>query len=167
MNFTELVSKLQEKFGAENIKSVTDQAGDPYAFVPADKIVEISTFLRDTPQLHFDCLSNLTGVDAPPDNLDVVYHYFSYDGDKRHTLVLKVRVPKSAPKVPTIYQVYPTAEWQEREAYDLVGVEFTGHPDLRRIMLPDDWIGHPLRKDYKEEEDYRGIDTGRPSLLGT
>jgi NADH-quinone oxidoreductase subunit C len=167
MNFAEMISKLQEKFGAEHIKPVTDQAGDPYAFVPADKIVELSTLLRDTPGLQFDCLSNLTGVDAPPDNLDVVYHYFSYDPAKRHTLVLKVRVAKSAPQVPTLCKVYPTAEWQEREAYDLVGVQFAGHPDLRRIMLPDDWIGHPLRKDYKEEEDYRGIDTGRPSLLGT
>lgn len=166
MEFSEIISRLQEKVGAEQVKPVTDQAGDPYAMVAADKIVEIATLLRDTPELHFDCLSNLTGVDAPPDDLDVVYHFFSYDKDKRHSLTLKVRVPKANPKVKTLGPIYPTADWQEREAYDLVGVTFEGHPDLRRIMLPDDWVGHPLRKDYKEQDDYHGIETIRPSLLG-
>ncbi len=164
MNFDELLHKLKEKFGAEGIQAVTDQAGDPYAFVPAARIVEIATFLRDDPGVRFDCLSNLTGVDAPPDNLDVVYHFFSYE--KHHSLALKVRVPKSSPQIPTLEKVYPTADWQEREAFDLLGLNFEGHPDLRRIMLPDDWIGHPLRKDYKEEEDYHGMSTTRPSLLG-
>ena len=164
MNFEAIISKLKEKFGEENIKPVTDQAGDPYAFAPADKMAEICTLLKEDPELLMDCLSNITGVDAPPDDLDVVYHYFSYE--KRHSVTLKVRVPKSNAKVPTVVPVYQTAEWQEREAYDLLGVNFEGHPDLRRIMLPDDWMGHPLRKDYKEEEDYHGIDTTRPSLLG-
>lgn len=167
MEFNDIIAKLKEKFGEENIKPVTDKAGDPFAMVPADKIPEIATFLKDTPELHFDCLSNLTGVDAPPDDLDVVYHFFSYDKDKRHLICLKVRVPKSNPKVKTLESVYPTANWQEREAFDLLGVEFEGHSDLRRIMLPDDWKGHPLRKDYKEEDDYHGIETMRPSLLGS
>ncbi|MDX1412060.1 MAG: NADH-quinone oxidoreductase subunit C [Nitrospirales bacterium] len=167
MQFEEIITKLKEKFGEEHIKPVTELAGDPYAFVPADKIVEMVTFLRDTPEFQFDCLSNLTGVDAPPDDLDAVYHFFSYDPAKFHSLTLKIRVPKSNPKIPTIEKVYPTANWQEREAFDLVGLQFEGHSDLRRIMLPDDWKGHPLRKDYQEEEDYHGIDTTRPSLLGT
>ena len=163
MSFDEFVKILQEKFGAEEIKPVTDLAGDPYAFVPAGKIVEILTFLKDDGATRFDCLSNLTGVDAPPDDLDVVYHFFSYE--KRHSLTLKARVPKSSPKIPTVEKIYPTANWQEREAYDLLGVNFEGHPDLRRIMLPHDWVGHPLRKDYKEEEDYHGMSTTRPSLF--
>jgi NADH-quinone oxidoreductase subunit C len=163
MVFEEFIKILKEKFGAEEIRPVTDQAGDPYAFVPAAKIAGIAAFLRDDPAGAFDCLSNLTGVDAPPDDLDVAYHFFSYG--KRHSLALKVRVPKSAPQVPTLEKVYPTANWQEREAFDLLGIKFEGHSDLRRIMLPDDWVGHPLRKDYKEEEDYHGMSTTRPSLF--
>lgn len=164
MDFQEIIAKLNEKFPDEEINAVTEHAGDPYALVPATKIVEIATFLKEEPALNFDCLSNVTGVDAPEENLDVVYHFFSYE--KRHVLCLKVRVPKTAAKVPTLEKIYPTANWQEREAYDLLGVEFSGHSDLRRIMLPDDWEGYPLRKDYKEAEDYRGIETTRPSLLG-
>jgi len=163
MNFDQLMEKVKEKVGAEDLKPVTDQAGDPYAFIPAAKVVEVLTFLKEDPETAFDCLSNLTGVDAPPEDLDVVYHLFSYD--KRHSLTLKARVPKSAPKVATVNPLYPTANWQEREAYDLLGIQFEGHPDLRRIMLPDDWKGYPLRKDYKEEEDYHGMETTRPSLF--
>ncbi len=163
MNFNNQVSRIKEKFADLEIKSEESQAGDPYVWVPANKITEVLTFLRDDEELAFDCLSNLTGVDAPPDDLDVVYHMFSYN--KQHSLTLKVRVSKSKPDVASVEKLYPTANWQEREAYDLIGVNFTGHSDLRRIMLPDDWVGHPLRKDYQEEEEYRGIDTTRPNLL--
>lgn len=163
MLFEEIVKTLQDKFGEEGLTPTKDLAGDPFVTVPAEKIVEILRFFRDDSGLQMDCLSNLTGVDAPPEHLDVVYHLFSYP--LRHSFVLKIRVPKASPKVSTVEKVYPTANWQEREAYDLVGVIFEGHPDLRRIMLPDDWVGHPLRKDYKEEAEYRGITTVRPSLL--
>ncbi|MCB1215206.1 MAG: NADH-quinone oxidoreductase subunit C [Deltaproteobacteria bacterium] len=165
MNFEEILKKLTEKLGAEDLKAVTDQAGDPYVLVPAAKIVEILSFLKTEPSLSFETLSNLTGVDAPPDELDVVYHLFSYT--QEHSFTLKVRVPKSAAKVSTVEGLYPGANWLEREAYDLLGVVFEGHSDLRRILLPDDWEGHPLRKDYEPKEDYHGIETTRPSLLGT
>lgn len=151
---------LKGKFGDAEVVPTTDRAGDPFATVPAAKIADILSFCRDDAMLAMDCLSNLTGVDGPPDHLEVVYHLFSYG--KRHSLTLKVRVPRSDPKVPTVEKIYPTANWQEREAFDLIGTVFEGNSDLRRIMLPDDWIGHPLRKDYKEEEDYRGISTTRP-----
>jgi len=163
MEFQEITQALQAKF--EGIVAVTDRAGDPFVQVPAGKLVEILTFCRDDAGLAFDCLSNLTGVDAPPDDLEVVYHLFSYG--KRHSYVLKVKVAKADAHIPTVEGIYPTANWQEREAYDLLGVIFDGHPDLRRIMLPDDWIGHPLRKDYKEQEDYHGMATTRPSLLNS
>ena len=160
MNFEEIAKVLQEKF--ESTVPTADRAGDPFLTVPAGKIIEVLNFCRDDGLMAFDCLSNLTGVDAPPDDLDVVYHLFSYP--KRHSLTLKVRVPKANPKVPTVEKLYPTANWQEREAFDLFGVVFDGHSDLRRIMLPDDWIGHPLRKDYKEQEDYHGMSTTRPTI---
>lgn len=163
MTFEEISKVLQEKF--EGSTPVTDKAGDPFLVVPAAKIAEILAFCRNDEMLAFDCLSNLTGVDAPPDELDVVYHLFSYP--KRHSVTLKVRVPKANAHVPTAEQVYPTANWQEREAFDLLGVVFDGHSDLRRIMLPDDWVGHPLRKDYQEQEDYHGMATTRPSLLNS
>lgn len=163
MDFNNIVKRLKEKFAELELNVEDSQAGDPFLWVPAGKIIEILTFLRDDVDLAFDCLSNLTGVDAPPDDLDVVYHLFSYD--KHHSLTLKIRVAKSQPEVQTAEQLYPTANWQEREAYDLLGVVFKGHSDLRRIMLPDDWEGHPLRKDYQEAEEYRGIDTTRPNLL--
>jgi len=161
MGFDEISKKLTEKY--EGSVPTADRAGDPFLTVPAAKIAEILTFCRDDAELAFDCLSNLTGVDAPPDDLEVVYHLFSYS--KRHSMTLKVRVPKSNAKLPTVEAIYPTANWQEREAYDLLGMIFEGHSDLRRIMLPDDWVGHPLRKDYKEQEEYRGMATTRPSLL--
>jgi len=164
MDFNQLSKALQDKFGAE-VVATTDRAGDPFVTVPASKIVEIMNFLKSDPAIHFDCLSNLTGVDAPPDELEIVYHMWSYP--KRHSLTVKARVPRASPKMPTVEQIYPTANWQEREAFDLIGVVFEGHPDLRRIMLPDDWVGHPLRKDYKEEEDYRGIGTTRPSAFNS
>jgi NADH (or F420H2) dehydrogenase, subunit C len=163
MTFQEILKTLQDKLGADVVQPTTDLAGDPFATLPAEKLPEVLNFVKDDPRLQMDCLSNLTGVDAPPDHLDVVYHLFSYP--LRHSFVLKVRIPKANPKVPTAEKIYPTANWQEREAYDLLGVVFDGHPDLRRIMLPEDWLGHPLRKDYKEEQEYRGITTTRPSLL--
>ncbi len=163
MKFEEFVKALQEKFGEADIVPTSDRKGDPFVMVPAAKIAEILNFGKEDPQLAFDCLSNLTGVDAPPDHLEVVYHLFSYS--KRHSLTVKLRIPKASPHLPSVEKIYPTANWQEREAYDLMGMVFDGHPDLRRIMLPDDWIGHPLRKDYKEQEDYRGISTTRPSLF--
>jgi NADH-quinone oxidoreductase subunit C len=163
MSFEEIIQTVQNKFSAEGIITTTDRAGDPFVTVPPAKIVEILTFCRNDAGLSFDCLSNLTGVDAPPDDVEVVYHLFSYS--KKHSLTCKVRVPKSNAHVATVEKIYPTANWQEREAFDLIGVIFDGHPDLRRIMLPEDWVGHPLRKDYKEAEDYHGISTSRPSLL--
>lgn len=165
MTFDEIQNALREKIGADAVQVTADLAGDPFVTIPAEKIIEALTFFKDDPRLRMDCLSNLTGVDAPPDHLDVVYHLFSYP--LRHSFVLKVRVPRAQAKVASVEKVYPTANWQEREAFDLIGVVFEGHSDLRRIMLPDDWVGHPLRKDYQEGEEYRGITTTRPSLLNS
>jgi NADH-quinone oxidoreductase subunit C len=103
-------------------------------------------------------------VDWPKRNvIEVVYHLFSYR--HRHAIVLKVEVDRAAARVPTVEGVWKAANWFEREVYDLFGVEFTGHPDLRRIMLPDDWVGHPLRKDYLEAGGYRGIANTREDPL--
>ncbi len=167
----EVYKKLQEFFpnvifeyveGAKN--AVTGKTtGDPAILVPAESILAVCEKLKVADGLNFDCLSNLTAVDRK-DKFEVVYHLFSYQ--KRHQVTLKVVLPREdTAHVSTVETIWPVANWLEREVYDLFGIRFDGHSDLRRIMLPDDWVGHPLRKDYKEAEDYHGISTTRPPLL--
>jgi NADH-quinone oxidoreductase subunit C len=106
----------------------------------------------------------MSGVDFLKEGkLQVVSHLYSYP--HRHSLVVKVDVPRENPTLPSLEGVWKAANWQEREIYDLVGVIFTDHSDLRRILMPEDWVGHPLRKDFVEPEDYHGISTRRESLL--
>ena len=133
----------------------TDIPAEPFIFIDAKKINAIGFFLRDEESLQFDYLMCLSGVDYDKDNLAVAYHLYSMV--HKHKINLKVIVPKTNPDVPTVYDVWATAEWHEREAFDLLGLNFTGHPDLRRILLSDDWEGYPLRKDYKVPEFYNGM----------
>jgi NADH-quinone oxidoreductase subunit C len=106
----------------------------------------------------------LTGTDYPDKKqIHVAIHLYSYA--RKHRIVFKMLLDRDAPKCPTLCDVWPVANWQERECFDLLGVTFEGHPDLRRILLPDDWVGHPLRKDFKEGNDYHGIPTTRPNPL--
>lgn len=121
--------------------------GVPALYVPTDAIVRICAFLKEDPELGFDYLMSLTAVDWP-DRLDVVYHLYSIA--LKHYVTLKVRVGKERPSIPSVASVWKAADWQEREVYDMFGVEFEGHPDLRRILLEQDWEGFPLRKDYSE-----------------
>ena len=121
--------------------------------VAANKLPEVALFLRD--QMGYDYLSNVTGVDYhPEDRMEAVYHFFRSTGGS--DLELKVQLPRENPVVPSLVNIYPGAELQEREAYDLLGIQYEGHPDLRRVLLWDGFIGHPLRKDWHEpyyEED--------------
>ena len=116
-------------------------------------IKEVCLILRD--EYAFDYLMCLSGVDNADGTLGVVYHLYSFSENNKVTL--KVKVPKDNPKVESIERVWRTAEWHEREAYDLIGVLFEGHSDLRRILCPYDWEGHPLQKDYKQPEFYQGM----------
>ncbi len=132
--------------------------------VRAATLVEVCRFLKDEPDLAFDCLSNLSGVDFPKDDrLQVVLHLYSYT--HRHKAVVKVNVPLGKPVRPSVERVWKAANWLEREVYDLLGVVFTDHPDLRRLLMPEDWSGYPLRKDFVEPEHYHGISTRRESPL--
>ena len=146
------------------ILELSEEGPDPSILVRADAIETVCRFLKGEPGLEFDCLSNLTGVDYPKrEVVQVVYHLYSYA--HRHMLVLKVDTPRDDPRLPTVENVWKTANWLEREAYDLLGVVFEGHSDLRRILMPEDWVGHPLRKDFVEPDEYHGISTRRESLL--
>jgi NADH-quinone oxidoreductase subunit C len=132
--------------------------------VEAAAIVDVCRFLRDDVGFKFEVLSDLTALDWPKEEkIQLVYHLYSYTNKQQ--IVLKVDLPRDNPKAPTMEAVWKVANWFEREVYDLFGVVFDNHSDLRRIMLPEDWVGHPLRKDYVEQEEYDGISTQRAPLV--
>ncbi|HOX45606.1 MAG TPA: NADH-quinone oxidoreductase subunit C [Myxococcota bacterium] len=135
-------------------------AGDAWLEVPAARWREACRAARDLPELGFDFLRSLAGVDRPEaGRIDVVAHLFSYR--HRRALVLRTSLERAAPELDSVAQVWPAADWHERELWDLLGVRLRGHPDLRRLLLPEDWPGHPLRKDWQEPAEYRGIPTRR------
>ncbi|MHB9095631.1 MAG: NADH-quinone oxidoreductase subunit C [Eubacteriales bacterium] len=138
-----LVGELNQKFGncAEIFEDNTNQS----IKVMPEKLVDVMTELRDNPKYDFKVLVNLNSVDYP-ENFTVVYHLNSLT--YLHKATVKVVLDKANPQVPSITSVWKAANVQEREAYDLMGIVFTGHPNLKRILLADDWVGHPLRKDY-------------------
>ncbi|HXJ36411.1 MAG TPA: NADH-quinone oxidoreductase subunit C [Candidatus Eisenbacteria bacterium] len=156
-------ARLREKFG-DVVGPLEASGRNASATIVPARIAEVGEFLKTDPALRFDCLSNLSGVDYPKQgHIQIVYHLFSYP--HRHAFVLRVNAPRDNPQVATVSGVWSHADWQEREAFDLLGVTFDGHPDLRRILMPEDWPGHPLRKDFVEPESYHGIPTSRESLL--
>jgi NADH-quinone oxidoreductase subunit C len=173
MSPAEIVALLEQQF-AGRIKSKKLDAIDPFAEVEPADLVDACRFLRDDARLRFDLLNCVSGVDyLEPDpkkaakagfepHLEVVYHLSSFA--HKHRFVLKVLLPRwkgdkpgELPELPSVTSLWRTADWHEREVYDLCGVWFTGHPDLTRILLSDDWVGHPLRKDYEFPLEYHGI----------
>jgi len=163
MTTQEIHERLKARFG-DDVGPLSEAKIDPFAVVKRERIVEVCRFLATEAGLDFDFLEDLTALDWPKRNvIEVVYHLLSYR--HRHGLVLKVEADRAAPSVPTVEGVWKTANWFEREVYDLFGVDFPGHPDLRRIMLPDDWVGHPLRKDYQEAGGWHGISNVRENPL--
>ena len=162
MIFDTVKQLLIEKFGEAVIIAEEANQKQPALIIKADLVADVCLFLRDHPQTWFDFLSCLSGVDygVEQQKFGVVYHLASII--KNHTLVLKVvqendRDEENLPTFKSISSVYKAAEWHEREAFDMVGIYFENHPDLRRILLPDDWNGFPLRKDYKTAEQYHNI----------
>lgn len=154
-DFGHLASKLRAAWGPQ---LQTDEATTPgTVIVDPAQIRDVCEFLQSDPDCFFDMLSCLTALDNGPEagTMEVVYNLYSIPFDTH--LMLRVVIPRDKPEVPSVTPVYRTANWHEREAYDLFGIRFTGHPDLRRILLPADWEGHPLRKDYHHQAYYRGV----------
>ncbi|HME59826.1 MAG TPA: NADH-quinone oxidoreductase subunit C [Candidatus Binatia bacterium] len=163
MHAKDIYAALEQQFPGK-VGNFKADALEPYLTVEGYSIVEVCRFLRDSAGLDFQVLSDLTALDWPKEEkIQVVYHLFSYAHN--HQVVLKVDLPRDNPKIATVEGVWKVANWFEREVYDLFGVIFEGHSDLRRIMLPEDWIGYPLRKDYVEQEEYDGISTQRAPLV--
>jgi NADH-quinone oxidoreductase subunit C len=125
--------------------------------IPAADLVEVCKNLHSNTATYFDMLSCITALDNGPQagTMELIYNLYSIPFN--HHLALRVIVPRENPLVDTVSDIWRTADWHEREAYDMFGIRFRGHPDLRRILMPADWEGHPLRKDYKHQEYYRGI----------
>ena len=170
---TEIIAVLEAEFG-NRIKEKKTDAIDPYVVVDAADVPAVCRYLRDDPSLKFEMLNCISGVDyLEPDpkkaskagyepHLEVVYHLQSFS--LRHRFTLKVMLPRwrggnpgNLPEVPSVTGIWAAADWHEREVFDLTGIWFTGHPDLRRILLSEDWVGHPLRKDYEFPLEYHGI----------
>jgi len=146
------LQKVKEKF-ANSILEVAEFRGELAIVLRKEDIVPMCQFLRDDPELSYNFLSDLCGVDRPErePRFDVVYNLYSIE--KNHRVRLKVQVDEGE-SVPSVTSVWSGANWFEREVFDMFGIRFDGHPDLRRILMPEDWEGHPLRKDFpltKEE----------------
>lgn len=162
---SEIAALINAEFGEGAITDTDHEVRQPWLRIDPDHLVSVCAWLHDQPGLYFDMLSCLSGVDLGPkqDQVEVVYHLYSIPYG--HKLVLRCTVSRQPlegndlPVIPSISSIWPTADWHEREAYDLVGIHFEGHPDLRRILMPEDWEGHPLRKDYENPESYHGIKT--------
>jgi NADH-quinone oxidoreductase subunit C len=173
MTTADIIASLEQKFG-DRIKSKKADALDPYVVVEPADLEAVCRYLRSEPRLGFDMLNCISGVDyLEPDpkkapkagfepHTEVVYHLSSFQN--RHRFVVKVVLPRwkdnkpgELPEVPSLTSLWAIADWHEREVYDLSGIRFVGHPDLRRILLSEDWVGHPLRKDYEFPLEYHGI----------
>lgn len=145
---SQLVTALQREHDGW-VTEIIEAHGEVTAIVPREQIAAVCGYLKSAPDAQFDFLADLSGADRGPEEeprFEVNYHLFSTR--KHHRLRLKVVLNEEDAKVPTVTGVWRTANWHERETFDLLGVVFDGHPDLRRILLPDDWQGHALRKDF-------------------
>ena len=143
-----LLAALQDSHG-DALVEVIQAFGEITIIVPRERIVELCDYLKRTPNFEFNLLADICGVDRGPEEdprFEVNYHLFSTT--KFHRLRLKVVLSEEDLHVPTVTAIWRTANWHERETFDMFGVIFDGHPDLRRILLPDDWQGHALRKDF-------------------
>jgi len=163
MLFEELRDFIVAQFGEESILATRTDNQQPYLVLATERLPDICLALHDNAQTYFDFLSCLTGLDNGPEagTMEVAYNLYSIPYD--HHLMLKVQVPRNTtpeqlmPQVPTVSHIWRTADWHEREVFDLLGIYFKDHPDMRRILCAADWEGHPLRKDYQLQNYYHGI----------
>jgi NADH-quinone oxidoreductase subunit C len=153
----EEIKELLNQHLPEVVREVIQSTTPATLLVDPSRIVELCSFLRTDKSLYFDSLSCLTALDNGPESgtMEVVYTLYSIPYD--YKLNIRCEIDRNSPQIPSVNSVWRTADWHEREAFDLLGINFLNHPDLRRILLPTDWEGFPLRKDYSQQEKYHGI----------
>lgn len=147
------VSRITEKFGADVLEAsyINELSKEvPTLVVKNEKWHDVAQFLKEDEQLGFDYLSNLHGVDYE-DRMEVYYHLYSYKN--RQSVAVKVKTDREQPTVSSVMDIWRGADWNERETFDLFGIHFPGHINLTRILLPDEWVGYPLRKDYVQYDE--------------
>ncbi len=157
----QIAEKIKEAF-PEEIADVSQFRDQVSVHLRKDRILDICRYLHDAPEMDFDYLVDLCGVDylgKKTPRFEVVYHLYSMA--QKHFIRLRAQVPEEDPAVSSVVAVWKGADWHERECFDMMGIRFEGHPDLRRILLPEDWVGYPLRKDYpvqgySGEDDWSG-----------
>jgi NADH-quinone oxidoreductase subunit C len=154
----EIFEYLNSAFPQAGLQFESLALGDPWISVPASVWKVLAKFLRDDHELRFDSMMCLSGIHYPDENqLAITCHLNA--SEKGYKLAVKVKVPEDNPIIASVESIWKTADWHEREAFDMFGIQFEGHPDMRRILCPDDWIGFPLRKDYVPQDSYMGITT--------
>lgn len=153
----QIFQKLTAAFGSDVVE-LNQNVLSPFIMVKREKAHAILQLLRDDKDLAFDYLQLVTAIDYPT-HFTVAYHLTSLQ--HLHNIAIKADLPREAPSIDSVADLWPAADWHEREQYDLMGIDFTGHPDLHRILLPEDWEGYPLRKDYVQPEEYHGISNTR------
>ncbi len=150
-----VLKKIEDISGPDVVEESKINFNEPFLSIASEHWnLELARLLVEDEKLRFDFLCCLSGIDYE-EHMEVVYNFYSMELDQY--LCIKVKMPRSNPKIISVQPVWKTADWHEREAYDLLGIEFIGHPNLTRIFLEDDWVGHPLRKDYKFDKEEMGL----------
>ena len=156
-----IYSSLEKHIHPDAVQSLETSGLQPAIYLNPQYLKQVCYFLRDTEGYYFDFLADIAAVDYYPEPyFELVYHLTSIPYQQQLVLKVKLENDRSSeelPTAPSVSEVWRTADWHEREAFDLMGIYFEGHPDLRRILMPDDWQGYPLRKDYQDPETYHGI----------
>lgn len=154
----EVFSKINSELKIDT--QFIENAPQPFILLPASNLFQVCEFLHTSSSFYFDFLNCITAIDngIEEGTIDMIYHMSSIPFEK--SVVLKVKIDRNLDveaAIDSVSSIWRTADWHEREIYDFFGVKFNNHPDLRRILLPADWQGHPMRKDYLEQETYHGI----------
>ncbi len=158
MIFAEIIEKINLQFGEGFLSQVNAEAKQPFVVIDKNKLLDLAKFLQQTEGLYFDHLACITTIDnrKKANKFEVIYHLDSLV--YLHSFIIYIDLfADQELSVPSLESIWRSADWHEREAYDLMGITFDNHPNMTRILLPRDWEGHPLRKDYEEQKYYHGI----------
>jgi NADH-quinone oxidoreductase subunit C len=155
MLLPDIIRLIQQQAADGGITAAADGL-HPHVRIKPERLLEVCNYIKNEPQLNFNLLRCISAVDWPQQTLiELTYDVLSIQFN--HAVAIKVMLDRACPEIDSVCCVWPAAEWHEREAFDLIGVTFKNHPDLRRILMPDDWSGYPLRKDYQDLTEYHGL----------